>query len=277
MTFDTSLSSDGGTSTTHPPESACSDTGDTSYAEFTSTKKEDRNYYYNFNVQGISPFSHIVSVQCVIKARSTATGTNYMGYTQLCVGTTGKGSETQINQINVDNPISLNTGTNWALSDFDSLNIRVSPNRGTNNRAIRFYGANLTINYTITWYSISTASSSEIATISSSSAETESGNSVTITVNVPDISSVIIKKDGTDITNQFTGSGGVYTFLLSNVNSDVSFTVEDIPSSNNVFLKSGNNWIPVVKAYQKTNGTWVEKTNIHAIFQQNNLYFKPQN
>ena len=137
VTYDTSLSSTAGTNSSYPPSNGCSDTGSTTYANFTSSKKEDRNYYYNFNITGISDFASITSVSCVIKARSTATGINYMGYAQLCVGTTNRGTETQINTIDDTTAIPLVPGGGWTLSDFSNLNIRVTPNRDTNNKAYK--------------------------------------------------------------------------------------------------------------------------------------------
>lgn len=274
-TFVSDLSSTGGTSSTHPPIDGCSDTGDTSYAQFSSSKQDVRNYYYHFDIQGISQYATITSVACLIKARSSATGNNYMGYAQLCVGTTNKGSETQINTINDTTPISLSPGTGWSLSDFENLNIRVAPNRGTNNRQIRFYGANLTIDYSITYYAITTSSSAQGVTISSSASEVESGNSATITVTTNNFSNVIVKKDGVDITNQFVSINGTFRYTHSNVNADAVFTVETKSSiDKKLLLKANGLWNEVSKVYKKENNSWIEQNDFTDIFNNETIYVK---
>ena len=271
QTYVTALSSSNGTSSSYPPANGCADTGSTTYATFTSNKQEERNYFYNFNVTGISQYASITSVACSIRARTQGTGNNYMGFAQLCIGTTLKGNEVQVNTTSTGTPITLDTTDTWAVSELSNLNIRVAPNRTANNRQLRFYGAHLTINYSITYYAITTASSSQTATISASANETESGNSVTITVSVSDISTVTIKKNGTDITNQFSGSGGVYTYTYSNVNADAVFSLEDVVSSD-LYIKSSGGWVKATKVFKKESNSWVEQSNMGGVFDSDNIY-----
>lgn len=242
------------------PNNGCSDSGSTTYANFVSKPSEgERNYYYNFSIN-ISSFATITDVSCYIRARAAGSGERYMGYTQLCHGTTNKGTETQINTTDSGTSISLNTGS-WDISEMNDVKIRITPNRVGNNRYVRFYGANLVINYTITWYSISTASSVAGVSITSSAAEVESGNSVTLATNASSLTGVTIKDNGVDVTSNFTGTSGNYRYTLTNVNADHSFTVTEKSSQGSgVFTKEGSGWNEAPAVYKMINNTWV-KTN----------------
>ena len=266
-TYNSSLSSSSGA---YNPNNGCTQSGSTTYAEFTSSKQQQRSYYYDFNVTGISNYAVITNVTCVIRARTAGTGNNYMSYAQLCVGTSGKASETQINQTTTGTPIFLTTGTDWVKSDFDNLNIKISTNRTANNRYVRFYGANLIVKYSITYYSIATSSSTQKATISSSKNETESGNSVTITVNTNNLSDIIIKQNGVDVTGNFTGSNGTYRYTYSNVNTDTDFSVDELGG---LSIKKNGVWETATHAYKKISGSWVEQTDLTTLFESNKLYF----
>lgn len=91
--YDTTNSSTAGATN---PNNGCTNSGSTTYAQFTSRPNEgERNYYYNFTTN-IPSFATITDVLYDIRARTIGTGTNYMGYTQLCHGTTNKGTETQL-------------------------------------------------------------------------------------------------------------------------------------------------------------------------------------
>lgn len=255
------------------PNNGCSDSGSTTYANFVSkTNEGERNYYYNFSIN-ISSFATITNVSCYIRARTAGTGDRYMGYTQLCHGTTNKGLETQINTSDTGTSISLNTGS-WDISEINDVKIRITPNRIGNNRYVRFYGANLIINYTITWYSISTASSVVGVSITSSAAEVESGNSVTLTTNASSLANIIIKDNDIDVTSNFTGTSGNYRYTLTNVNTDHSFTVTEKGSQGSgVFTKEGNDWNEASAVYKKISGNWIKQTDVLNIF-TDSVYLK---
>jgi hypothetical protein len=197
-----------------------------------------------------------------------------MGYAQLCVGTTNKGTEAEINTTSTSTAIVLSPGNEWFVSDLDSLNIRVTPNRSTNNRYVRFFGANLTINYTITWDSISTSSSAAGVSITSSAAEVESGNSVTLTTNAPSLSSIIIEDNGVDITSNFTGASGNYSYTITNVSTDHTVTVSDITPSEVMYTKSNGSWTTMSKVYKKINNAWVEQTDLTNVFEADKIYVR---
>lgn len=261
--YDTTNSSTAGATN---PDNGCTNTGSTTYAEFTSKSSEgERNYYYNFTTN-IPSFAVITNVSCYIRARTAGSGERYMGYAQLCHGTTNKGTETQIDTIDTGTSISLTTGS-WNISEISDIKIRITPNRVANNRYVRFYGANLIISYTITWYSISTASSVAGVSITSSAAEVESGNSVTLTTNASSLVGVTIKDNGVDVTSNFTGASGNYGYTLTNVNADHSFTVTEKSSQGSgVSTKENGSWNEASAVYKKVSGSWVQQTDTQNIF-----------
>lgn len=265
--YDTTNSSTAGATN---PNRGCTNSGSTTYAQFTSNSKEERNYYYNFTTN-IPSFATITDVLCYIRARTSATGTNYMGYTQLCHGTTNKGTETQINTISTGTSISLTTGS-WDISEINDIKIRITPNRYGNNRYVRFYGANLIINYSITWYSISTNSSITGVSIISSANEIESGNSITLTTNASSLSNIKIIDNDNDITNNFTGTSGNYTYTLSNINNDHVISVSKKSSSSNRIYHKENGWIEYKKANRKVENAWAEQTISSDLFDSGTIY-----
>lgn len=48
----------------------------------------------------------------------------------------------------------------------------------------------------------------------------------------------------------------------------------EAPPENILYVKNNNNWQMVSKAYKKTNGIWVEETDLTQVFDNNNNYIK---
>lgn len=48
----------------------------------------------------------------------------------------------------------------------------------------------------------------------------------------------------------------------------------EVPPENILYVKNNNNWQMVSKAYKKTNGIWVEETDLTQVFDNNNNYIK---
>lgn len=156
-------------------------------------------------------------------------------------------------------------GGNWIATDLSNLRFKIVP---TNNSNINyFFGADLYINYSITWYSISTTSSVAGVSITSSAAEVESGNSVTLTTNASSLTGVIIKDNGADVTSNFTGASGNYRYILTNVNADHNFTViERGGQGSGVSTKENGVWNEASAVYKKVSGNWTQQTDVQNIF-----------
>ena len=261
--YEQSISYNAGTS----PNNALTDTTSSTYARFTATSSSVRKWYYSFNLSSIPENSVITNV--TFKGKVTAPNKTGV-YLSLANLTTARGSSTETVK-KTATITSLTNGGSWSASELPNLRLQYAASGSSN--TCYFYGLDLYIDYTITYYSISTTSSTQTATITSSTGETESGGSATITVTASNLSSVIIKDNGVDVTNNFTGSNGTFSYTLNNINSDHSFNVEDVPvSAETMKMKQGGSWVNVSKAYKKISNIWVEQTDLTTVFSYGNIY-----
>lgn len=250
------------------------------YATINMTKGNGAvtSIYYNFSFN-IPTNAVISSVTAYAKCYISSTQQNRFTTrtVQLYAGTTAKGSSSTVS--NSTTRFSMTSGT-WTASELNNAKIRIYAVRGTNstttNYYFRFYGADITVNYSWdeTFYAFTCTSSVQGAGMTSG--ETLSGGSFTATLTgISDISTVVIKDNGVDITSTFTKSGNNYVKSYSNVNADHTIVVEDASSSSkksyvkknnafvestNQYVKESNSWINRVikKIYWKINGNWTE-------------------
>lgn len=124
----------------------------TTYATLTtSTTRSATSYaFWKFDCSSIPSNAIIESVSCVAKCYVNNTSRISTRSVQLYYGTsTAKGSSVSFdNSTNATQ--TLNCGT-WTREELNDINIRVAGTRGTstNSASIRFYGADLTVTYTI--------------------------------------------------------------------------------------------------------------------------------
>lgn len=212
----------------------------------------DTYIYYNFDCSSIPNNAIITSVSCQVKAGNQGTSYYSSNYrqVQLCSGTTTKGTSQNITGSNTSpTTVTVNGGSSWTREELNDIKIRYWVRRGTSSTTtgstISFYGATLTINYTVTsenpyyWtYSLSNISADHTIiisdaiieipeedpqynyypiTISSINATTEpgrgtarviEGTSQTITIYPDDPSIALVTDNGVDITNQLVVHGG---------------------------------------------------------------------
>lgn len=145
------------------------------------------------------------------------------------------------NECSVNNAsIKQKEGTNFTLIIYysDINNLIITDNGNNINSLItgssgEYYYAitNLSADHYIIinekpWYEVTTESLYSSTTVSSSSYKVYEGGSFTVTVNISNISLIVIKDKGIDVTSQFTIiSSGVYRASYSNVNEDHEFIV----------------------------------------------------
>lgn len=116
----------------------------------------DTYMYYNFDCSSIPNNAIITSVSCQVKAGNQ--GTNYYSsnyrQVQLCSGTTTKGTSQNITGTNTSpTTVTVDGGSSWTREELNDIKIRYWVRRGTSNTTtgstLSFYGATLTITYTI--------------------------------------------------------------------------------------------------------------------------------
>ena len=123
----------------------------TTYATLTtSTTRNATSYaFWKFDCSSIPSGATIESVSCVAKCYVNNTTRISTRSVQLYYGTnTAKGSSVSFN--NNESTQTLDCGT-WTREELNDINIRVAGTRGTStsSASIRFYGADLTVTYTM--------------------------------------------------------------------------------------------------------------------------------
>lgn len=154
----------------------------TNYVRLRSSSTNQYYTYYFFNTSIIPDECEITSISCQIRGRAeNGTGETYIGYAQLMGETSPKGAEVVISSQTESAVISLISGTNWTSSDAKNIKLRLRHPFGGSNRYVDFYGASLTINYsmpgtggTIIYYTytISNISTDHVISISEKSSST---------------------------------------------------------------------------------------------------------
>ena len=161
----------------------------------------------------------------------------------------------------------LDMGTSWTRNMFDDLEFRIYSKRTnrnvTSNYYVRPYGIDVTVEYEYTMYEFTCNSSLTGIGMSPSSGEAMSGDSYTVTITgITDISTVIIKDNGVDITSLFARSGSNYTYTLNNINADHTIVVEDNSSSSSKksYVKKNNEFVETTNQYVKESNSWINRT-----------------
>lgn len=156
------------------PDAALTNTASTTYSQL--LLRSNVYMIYGFDVD-IPDIAVINSISCVAKYQRSATSTSINNLTiQLYSDTTAKGSAYSITGTSTaTSSANLTVGT-WTASELKKAKIRLAGNyTGQNNYYLRFYGANLTINYTINneyyTYTISNISADHTIVISDVSSD----------------------------------------------------------------------------------------------------------
>lgn len=184
---------------------------------------DEGEYYWTYTLNGINKDHDILITD-------TYSGTKYDVDTRL--NTQIATVNTQHRSVKENDPFTLII----YCSNIDVITIKdngsdikdfLTGDNGTYYYTISSVNTNHTIIITEnTWYSISGESTYEDATISISSNKVYENNSVTITVNVSNISLIHIFDNNTNVTSSFSRvSNGVYSMTISNVIDDHEFIV----------------------------------------------------
>ena len=153
--YDQANSNHAGTDSTNKPSNGLTAATSETRAAFTSntTANSTTSIYYNFDCSSIPQNVTINSVTCDFKATCSS---NYFNTRvgQLCTGTTKKGSGTTITNTSINNTVNVQTISNtgsWTRAELNNIKILIDAVRGTSTNAftISFYGATLTVDYTV--------------------------------------------------------------------------------------------------------------------------------
>ena len=171
-----------------------------------STRKSE--IYYEFDTSELEniPITAVInSISCNVKYYVNNTTYVTAILMQLYSGNNSKGTAIT-NRPATGTKYSINCGT-WSLSELLNARLYISGthNASTNNAYLYFYGADLTVNYSVNdiLYEITASSNVSDSFISPESEEVSSGGNCTIRVDTNDIENIIIEDNGVDITDLF--------------------------------------------------------------------------
>jgi len=206
--LDTTNSRYASVSSSYPIDNGYTDATSSSYAQFVlTTGSGAATYvYYNFDTSKIPEGATINSVACQAKGYVSTTSSRYIStrQMQMCTGTTTKGSATTIS--NYASTVTLSVGS-WTLAELRNAKIRLYVTRGTSSTTstsyiCRFYGATLTVGYTIqgTAYTITATSSVSGITAEPATQEIVEGGDAVVKVNTDSLDGIQVLDNGTDVT-----------------------------------------------------------------------------
>ena len=189
------------TSGTNAVTNGYTDTSSTTYARFTVNQSTTGLVYYTFDTSSIPANATITSVTAKAKAKVSSTTRVTNTQCQLFSGTTARGSNTTFASTQATT-VTLATGTGWTRAYLNDLRIKIggTGSSSTSSRRIDFYGAEVTITYTVPAYDISITNSTSVS-VTASESVVASGDSVDIFAD--SISGIIITDNGVDVTSQF--------------------------------------------------------------------------
>lgn len=205
------------------------DATSTTYAQFYLNRgsRAQTIVDYEFEDPDIPTNATITSVSCRAKTYINQTNANRIStrQIQLYAGNTAKGSAYTIGTSTSSYAI---TAGSWTAVDLKDAKIRMNIVRGTSSTNssyyVRFYGATLTIDYSLstTAYAITASSSAANVFVSPTSQEVYANEDADeIRIDAPSLDDILVTDNGNDITSS----------LIRHNNTSGSFTTSFIPSS----------------------------------------------
>lgn len=229
--YDTSHYSYASVSSSYPISNAYTDSSSTTYAQVSwKTGSGAETYVYlKFDFSAIPEGATIQSVTA--KARGYINTTSSSRVTtrqmQLATGTTLKGSALTLSTSTSERTFS-STGT-WTRAELLDAGVRFYVKRGTSNTSstynMRMYGATMTVEYEYDEVSYTiTVSNSSSASVTASPSEVVQGESSVIKID--DISGLIVKDNGVDVTSQFSQrQDTAESYSVTNISATYGFEV----------------------------------------------------
>ena len=164
--------------------------------------------YYTFDISGIPSNATITSVSCIAKIWINQASRVSNTTVQLYTGTTAKGSSSTFSSTSTSNTVTLDTGNSWTVSEANNIRLRFGGQKASstnNNGYIYFYGADLSISYSLngTEYEIvSTLATNAVDSIDPAGQTwILEGNDYELAINGDSIDGITVFDNGTDVTD----------------------------------------------------------------------------
>lgn len=212
--YSTSNSSYSSISSSYPVTNGYTNSSSTSYAYITCITGSQAETYisYTFDIDDIPSGATITNVTCLVKSRVSSTSYISTAVAQLYSNTTAKGTSTSYRSTTAS-ARTVSGGSSWTVSEVQNVQIRCTATRGTSNTTrsayIYFYGADLTITYTIegTMYTVTASSDVSGITVSPSEEEYFEDSSAEVDI-IGTLGSAKVMDNGIDVTSQLTQLSG---------------------------------------------------------------------
>ena len=124
----------------------------TSYCQINANNgsNAETKFYFKFDLSALPSVATITSVSCVVKTYASSLTDISTATVQMSSGTTAKGTATNLTTSSTQHTLSVGS---WTVSELQSACVYLHYVRTTQNtstsKSIRFYGATLTVEYTI--------------------------------------------------------------------------------------------------------------------------------
>ena len=202
------------------------------YATLTLSTSTTGYLYFTFDTSDIPSSATITGISGKARVRVSNTSRVTNTVCQLYSGTTAKGSNVTFSSTSTSNVVTLSPGnaSTWSGADLNDLRLRIGGTGSSSGstKAIYFYGADITITYTVPTHTVT--SSTTGGTIEPSGATTvEEGSTYTLTISGITPSSVT--DNGTNVTSQLSQITTATETLIPNGNTNSNFTLTNITNA----------------------------------------------
>lgn len=218
----------------------------------TRGKEAETVFYYKFTSPSIPSNATINSITCSVKVYNN-TSSSYVATktVQLCTGTTTKGSASGI-------PASTTafdmTCGSWTASETNDIRLKLYAQRTSSNQNtsyyIRFYGATLTINYTVvnTYYTVSVTNTSSATVTPVGNTEYLAGEQNILTVD-GDINKIRVYDNSVCVNEDMISIPQYYTSQVTSVTYSGNTSSSGISSANAVIGRDENSTMSNTEIY----------------------------
>lgn len=239
----------------------------TTYARFSISVSSTGYLYLTIDTSDIPSVATNISISAKAKVRVSNTSRVTNTQCQLFTGTTAKGSNVTFASTSTTNIATLSTGSSWTRNELNDLRMKIGgTGSSSSSRFIYFYGADITISYDVTAYTVTSTLTGNGTIDPSGETAVVGGDEYTLTITPTNkTDTVTVTNNGTDVTSQLVvhGAGGT----VSNVLGEYSLISGRFGSG------SGESWFQgiVGNGYDTTETTtsnyYSADSNIPAVFQ----------